>query len=644
MNYDNINELNMLMHDFLYDKNTQENYVYEKTNINDITLSDIVKNDNFDYSVILNNSVGHKMNFKLIDAIDSKLILKKYFQNYPLTIIIQKHKEELNNTKNIIDIYYGLFMIQIIMEYRLLNNIPFYLLNICNFNIYHEDLTKDYLDVINSTFDDDKNARYCFSIFEHYNSYETIEKFLSIEQSNENIKLLLFQILFSYALLLYKLNNFRHNNFTIHSFLIEKLNEEQNISLSIGDFNMKIKTNFIVKLFDFRKSQIADYSNNIDCINDNPTFDIYTLFNSLYELKNINHDKITKILENFIDIEHIIKKYTNEQLFTKQLITLNPINILTKNNFFNVFMDTANLMSLSLGGFNSDIKPSNKKVDKSKKKVKELENESNNDKSKSDEETESNDDESKSVDESESNDDKSKTNESEEESNESEEESNESEEESNESEEESNESEEESNESEESDVDESEETESDVDESEEESTGGNIETYQIPTEKLNKASKLKIEKLRNTIKELKLKIGGKKNKKKDDSLSSLSSTESEEQMQSPIQQMPQQNVFGNYRPPQMALTERQMREQEYANQLMQQPMQMMEQPMQMRQQSMPMMQQPMPMMQQPMQMMQQPMMMDQYLQNGGKAKANANKTKKQQMPVVKDNGLFFLNR
>ena len=116
-------------------------------------------------------------------------------------------------------------------------------------------------------------------------------------------------------------------------------------------------------------------------------------------------------------------------------------------------------------------------------------------------------------------------------------------------------------------------------------------------------------------------------------------------MKSPVQQIPQQNVFGNYRPPQMALTERQMREQEYANQLMQQQMQMMDQSMQMMQQPMQMMQQPMPMMQQPMQMMQQPMM-DQYLQNGGKvkAKANAKKTQKQKMPVVKDNGLFFLNR
>jgi hypothetical protein len=76
-------------------------------------------------------------------------------------------------------------------------------------------------------------------------------------------------------------------------------------------------------------------------------------------------------------------------------------------------------------------------------------------------------------------------------------------------------------------------------------------------------------------------------------------------------------------------------------QMMQQPMQMMQQPMQMMQQPMQMMQQPMPMVQQPMQMMQQPMM-EQYLQGGGKA--NAKKKPKQKMPVVKDNGLFFLNR
>lgn len=367
MNYDNINELNELMHAFLYDKSTQNEYIYEKTNIENITLSDIVKNDNFDYQLILNSVLENKPNFDIIDAIDSKVILKKYCKNYPLTIVIQKHNNEIQHTKNIIDIYYGLFIIQIVMEYRLLNNVPFYLLNICNFNIYNDDLNNDYSSVINSFFEKDTKSRYCFSLFEHYNSYITIDSFLSTEQSDETLKLLFFQLFASYAFLSYKLNNFRHNNFTIHSFLIEQYTAPEKYYLSIGDNLMKFETSFVVKLFDFRKSQIANYSNNINCINDNPSYDIYNLLCSLYNCNNVNHSKIVKIIEKFIDIEHIIKKYNNEEIFIKQFITLNPINLLLKNNFFDIFMDNKyitpdNLLSLSLNETEIDTKKNKTKL------------------------------------------------------------------------------------------------------------------------------------------------------------------------------------------------------------------------------------------------------------------------------------------
>ena len=86
--------------------------------------------------MILASSFGNKENFKIINVTKnkrSKIILKKYFKDFPLTLVIQKFNKDLEDTVNIIDIYYELFINQLVSELVIIDKIPFYLLNICNF-------------------------------------------------------------------------------------------------------------------------------------------------------------------------------------------------------------------------------------------------------------------------------------------------------------------------------------------------------------------------------------------------------------------------------------------------------------------------------------------------------------------------------
>jgi hypothetical protein len=140
IDYNNIAELVNLLHKFVYDKDDTDQYMYTILKPEKINMNSIIKDNSFEYQFILNSSLEKKDNFKIMTIIDNnsenffvsnsktqnkKLVLKKYFKNYPLTLVIQKHHSKYEETLNIIDIYFELFMNQLISEYIINDKIPF---------------------------------------------------------------------------------------------------------------------------------------------------------------------------------------------------------------------------------------------------------------------------------------------------------------------------------------------------------------------------------------------------------------------------------------------------------------------------------------------------------------------------------------
>ena len=92
IDYNNIKSLVNLLYEFVYNKNNKinDNYSYIKLDPTKITINDLIKKD-LDYQNILNTNFENKENFKIINFIennDKKIILKKYFKDFPLTIVI----------------------------------------------------------------------------------------------------------------------------------------------------------------------------------------------------------------------------------------------------------------------------------------------------------------------------------------------------------------------------------------------------------------------------------------------------------------------------------------------------------------------------------------------------------------------------
>ena len=362
INYNNIVDLLELIYNFVYksNQNIYNNYSYKRLIPENILLKDLIKDNNFEYQNIINSNLDFKQNFKLIDVFTSisgkkKILLKKYFLKYPITLLLQKHDDNIKDTTNLIDINYELLLNQIISEFIIKDKIPFYLLNICNFNINYEKISinPDFKDIINKHFniidETDIQSLFCISIYEHFQSYMTMKELFNQKLNDEDIANILFQVFFAHANLGLKLTNFRHNSFTIDSFLIVKLNVQQDYILQLGDLSFKLtNVKYLCKLFNYRNSYFGTFKNNYTIIIDNPTYDIYTFLKSLYDYtksKQINHDIIKIIISNFITINIIDEKIMDENIFiNKYSQSIIPSHILAKNNFFSSFinMDSKN--------------------------------------------------------------------------------------------------------------------------------------------------------------------------------------------------------------------------------------------------------------------------------------------------------------
>jgi hypothetical protein len=114
INYNKIKDLVLLLYNFVYkqDELINLNYIYEKLDITNININDLIGTE-FDYQTILNSNYDSKENFKIKNIFGDKelkkIILKKYFKDYPLTLVIQKYRTN-DNPININDIVYELFM------------------------------------------------------------------------------------------------------------------------------------------------------------------------------------------------------------------------------------------------------------------------------------------------------------------------------------------------------------------------------------------------------------------------------------------------------------------------------------------------------------------------------------------------------
>lgn len=357
IDYNNIDDMLNLINEFLNNSNDiASSYTYKSFTPEQININDLIKDDTFNYRMLL-GSKNDDNNMKKIESFGDnkykKVVLKKNQGKHNITLVIQEY--ENNNSLDIIhDLTYELMINQLISEYVLINKVPFYLLNIFNVNIelnriipypeFYNLILKEF-NIFEPELDIYKNKVYCFSVYEHYNNIISLKELLNKELTKDELNSIFFQLLFMYGYLLEKNENFIHGSFNIDSVLIEFNDDNKEYNLTMGDTDFKFNDKYICKLFNYRKSKITSKITD-------PTFELYTMFTSIYNHCNKNNNKnidnIKLIISNFVPLDIVNNNYNNIHDFTNNYIgTIIPLQILIKNIIFSKFINMTNINKIN---------------------------------------------------------------------------------------------------------------------------------------------------------------------------------------------------------------------------------------------------------------------------------------------------------
>lgn len=347
-------KVNML-YDFIYSKSFINNIKQYNIKLNKIILDDIkIKNNTPNLQNILNELFNGK--FKLIEYNDKNnmTILKRYTDGLSIGLYISPYKS-LDNVDQIDNINNNDALFSYILSNLVLNkkthNILLPIINIDvdfqqieNIIKPHNSIYKKYNDMMEST-----NISNMFSVRlkEQFFKCMTLQEYLNNTNiTKDDLKKLLFQVIYNLALLQNEYKGFRHNllspdNIYIYikkdSNKILKYDSIEDTSVS-GSFYVPDR-NFDIKITNFFGASIPDlYSGNIliPYINEkksNDYLDLHYFLNCLMKLKNIkdNMDKNTlAFINRIIPAETISKK----SLYMKKYVELfKPIDLLEDGYF-----------------------------------------------------------------------------------------------------------------------------------------------------------------------------------------------------------------------------------------------------------------------------------------------------------------------
>jgi len=349
--YLNLDEKINLLFDYVYNENSKKNIYNCNINIKNIKLDDIkfqIKNEDY-YEEIKNEILDAKfkfINYSLNE--DEYILLKRYSNNLSLAVKISFYKD--NEIDNITSPINNENLFSYLLSILVLNNkIKHILLPIINFDINFTEikniLSDDIINLIKNKYVKIDNLICCIQLREYFFKTYNLKEYLESNTTNLNIKPILFQLIYTLAIINQEYPGFKHNNITLKSIFLY-LRKENNDIIYNGFKNDKFILNnsfnkFDIKLTNFDKANI----NNTKANTSNNDFKI--LFNEISKYKFCDNELLTFIKKNnntYIDFlyDSYFKEYHKiNDLKEKQL---NKIK--NYNSKFDLYMESDNYLNL----------------------------------------------------------------------------------------------------------------------------------------------------------------------------------------------------------------------------------------------------------------------------------------------------------
>jgi len=318
--YNNIDFCLTTLYDSIYNSKTDECFIFNTINKKDITIDDLKKSDDFDFTDVLRG------NIEKMGIYNTRLHYKIKNKSYTYTIGIGFQNKKYNSIDQKRPELYNMAMMYMCSEIVYEEKFNHFLLPIMCF-----DISKDKLEKIIPTlkkdfenlYDTDNENMYVI-VSEHYFRMYTLKEYIYDNKdtiTSEDIKNILFQIYIILAKLNERFNKFRHNKLNLETIRLYVKSSQSDNVYKIGGNTYNLKNNKIdIKITDFDYSyNSGEYMTNNNpyiLLNNanihNPYYDIHYITNLIYlYLKSLKTENIYNIIKNLNDLfnEIIPEKY-----------------------------------------------------------------------------------------------------------------------------------------------------------------------------------------------------------------------------------------------------------------------------------------------------------------------------------------------
>ena len=297
--YNDVNYLSTLLYDVLYNKKTDRKLIVNDVKISDIKMSNIKKDYSGEqYRNLINNVFNRDISF--VEKSIKKYIFKinDIDNHVDLVLKISENPKELNNSDNMNKVMTYLMSGLVINK-----KTKHILMNVFNFDVKTEDISRfiekitDNEEVINAL--SKKNHTVSVEIREHYFKMDTLQNVLndnSMEITDNDVKIIIFQVLHTLAIIQNRYPTFRHNNLdlkNIYCYLKEKKSNSyeyylDDIKYIVPNIGMDIK------ISNFDESIIVGEIDNESIIDslkakDN-TYDCKIFLDSLLKINKLSNE------------------------------------------------------------------------------------------------------------------------------------------------------------------------------------------------------------------------------------------------------------------------------------------------------------------------------------------------------------------
>lgn len=300
-----------LLYNYVYNINKKDSFSYDeivlgKIGMNDIKISFPTKSPTI-YKKYLSEILDGK--FKLLNINDNQILLKKYSDQFPVTIKVSFYKNEDDIISIESEPNNDSLISYLLSSLVLKNKTKHILLPILNIDANLEDISKLMLDksIIPKISNNELINKCCLQLREHFFKIISLDEYI---QTNEcAVKVLLFQIIHTLAMIQNEYSGFRHNNLLVNNIYLYLKKESDTLNEYTGfknepNPNFYVPNNgFDIKIGNFEKSIIPKHY-GIDNTRDIPVENDLLMFidDLMRKIKTEDKNKCVKELTEFIQV------------------------------------------------------------------------------------------------------------------------------------------------------------------------------------------------------------------------------------------------------------------------------------------------------------------------------------------------------